>query len=128
MIKTNYVTDKLAISISLLCAIHCLFTPLLLLALPSVAALQLDNEAFHFWMVIAVLPTSTYALFMGCKQHRRYRLVFSGLLGLALLLSAVVLGGERIGEFWEKSLTLIGAMVIAYSHLSNFRLCQMNRD
>ncbi len=127
MIKQNNLFDKLAISISLACAIHCLVTPLLLLSLPSFAALQLDSEAFHDWMVIAVLPTSAYALFMGCKQHKRYQLVFTGLVGLAFLLLAVLLGEERIGEFWEKALTLLGALVIAYGHLRNFRLCQIHR-
>ncbi|MFT5163481.1 MAG: hypothetical protein ACI9FJ_002077 [Alteromonadaceae bacterium] len=128
MIIVKNLSDKLAISLSLTCAIHCLVTPLLLLLLPSFAALQLDTEAFHYWMVIAVLPISVYALFLGCKHHKRYRLLLIGLLGLTILVLAVVLGEALIGEFWEKALTLIGATVIASSHLWNFRLCQAHRD
>ncbi|MFT7009817.1 MAG: hypothetical protein ACJAXJ_004371 [Colwellia sp.] len=123
MIKTKNVTDKLAITLSIACAIHCLALPLILLLLPSFVVLQLNNEAFHTWMVIIVLPTSVYALFMGCKQHKRYRLLFIGFLGLMLLVFAVWLGNE----YWEKVLTLVGSMVIAGGHYWNYRLCQQHR-
>lgn len=62
------IMDKFAIGLSLACAIHCIVLPVLLVMLPSLAALQLDDEAFHIWMVAAVLPSSIYALSMGCKQ------------------------------------------------------------
>ncbi len=51
-------TDKMAISLSLLCAIHCLALPLLIVLLPSITALQLYGEDFHLWMLLAVIPTS----------------------------------------------------------------------
>ena len=118
------VTDKLAIGLSLMCAIHCLAVPVLLVMLPSLAVLQLDNEAFHFWMVLVVIPTSIYALTLGCKQHERYQLLFLGGIGLVLLISALVAGEERIGEAGEKILTLLGASFVAIGHWFNFRLCQ----
>ncbi len=124
------ITDKLAIGLSLMCAIHCLALTALLALLPSMVALQLDNEAFHFWMVIAVLPSSVYALTLGCKQHKRYRLLILGSIGLTLLVMALVLGEERIGEAGEKILTVLGASFVAVGHWFNFRLCQVqkNRD
>lgn len=120
MIKIENVTDKLAITLSIACAIHCLALPLILLLLPSFVALQLNYEAFHTWMVIIVLPTSVYALFMGCKQHKRYKLLFIGFLGLILLVLALSIGNE----YWEKVLTLVGSSVIAGGHYWNYRLCQ----
>lgn len=116
-------TDKLAIGLSLMCAVHCLALPVLLILLPSMAALQLDNEAFHFWMAVAVFPSSIYALTMGCRQHKRYRLFFLGSIGLTLLLLAVVLGEDGVGEVGEKILTVVGAGFVAAGHLLNFRLC-----
>lgn len=121
------ITDKFAISLSLLCAAHCLVLPLLTVLLPSIAALGLENEAFHAWMVILVIPTSLYALTMGCKQHKNYSFLALGLLGIALLVSAV-LGEEHITETLEKSLTLAGASLIAWSHLKNYRLCQKHTN
>lgn len=123
MIKVENVTDKLAISLSIACAIHCLAMPLVLLLLPSFAVLPLNNEAFHLWMILIVLPTSVYALFMGCKQHKRYRLIVIGFCGLTLLVSAILLGNE----FWEKILTLMGTFIIAGGHYWNYRLCQQHK-
>ncbi len=123
MNTSQAVTDKLAIGLSLACAIHCLALPVLLALLPSMAALQLDNEAFHFWMVVAVFPSSIYALTLGCKQHKRYRLFFLGALGLILLVLALMLGEERIGEAGEKVLTALGASFVALGHWFNYRLC-----
>ena len=117
-------TDKAAIGLSLLCAIHCLASPLAIVLLPSLAALPLDGELFHIWMVVAVLPTSAYALTMGCRQHKQYRLLVVGLLGLACLLLAVILGETLLGEAGEKLLTSLGAGIIAYGHFRNYRLCQ----
>ena len=119
--------DKTAISLSLLCTLHCLALPFLLIAFPSVAALQLDNEVFHFWMVLAVLPTSIYALTLGCKKHKRRQFLMTGLFGLTFLLSAVLLPESLLGEMGEKALTLIGAALIAFSHVNNYRLCQRNK-
>lgn len=121
-------TDKTAIGLSLLCAIHCLAAPLFMVLLPTFAALQLNDELFHVWMVLAVVPTSVYALTMGCKQHKRYRLLIVGLLGLSCLIITAVLGEAFFGEAWEKILTLIGAGIIAYGHYKNYRLCQHQRN
>jgi len=121
---TQNFTDKLAISLSLLCALHCLMFPLALIWLPSFAALQLDGESFHIWMLVAVVPTSVYALIVGYKQHKRYQLLIFGVIGLAFLLSAVLLDEELIGHSGEKWLTVIGASIIAIGHFLNFRLCR----
>ena len=117
-------TDKMAMSLSLLCALHCVATPVVLVMLPSLAALQFDDEAFHLWMVLAVIPISSYALTMGCKRHKRYRLLGVGLVGLLFLLSAVLLGEAVISEFQEKALTVIGAVTITLGHYWNYRLCR----
>ena len=121
-------TDRFSISLSLLCVIHCLVLPFMLVLLPSLTALQLENEVFHTWMVVAVLPTSIYALTMGCRKHKRYRLLVLGITGLMLLTLTVILGHEITGELGEKILTVLGASLVAAGHLGNFRLCQQHRD
>ncbi|WP_076419254.1 MerC domain-containing protein [Colwellia sp. UCD-KL20] len=124
MIKTQPLIDKLAISISIACAIHCLVMPIVLLLLPAFAVLPLNNEAFHLWMVIIIIPTSIYALFMGCKQHKRFRLLLIGAIGLVFLTSALLIGDE----VWEKVLTLLGSFTIASGHFVNYRLCQKSNN
>lgn len=121
-------TDKTAIGLSLLCTLHCLVFPLILVLSPSLAALELNDEALHLWMVLAVIPISAYALTLGCKQHRKYRLLALGLTGLVLLISAVLLGESFLGETWEKILTVIGAGIIAYGHVRNYDLCRRKEN
>ena len=116
--------DKFSIGLSMVCAIHCLFLPFILALLPSIAALQLDHEIFHKWMVYAVLPTSIYALTIGCKKHKRYQLFLLGGTGLTLMVLAISLDHHTLGEFGEKALTLSGAILVAAGHFLNFKLCQ----
>lgn len=120
----NTIADKLSISLSLLCAIHCLAMPLIVVALPALAALPLADEAFHLWMVYMVLPISLFALTMGCKKHKRYRLLFVGGIGLSILAISAFAGHDLLGEFWEKTLTVIGSSIIAVGHIWNYKLCQ----
>lgn len=124
MVGIQTFTDKMAMSLSLLCALHCMAFPVIIVMLPSLAALQFDGEAFHTWMVLAVIPISVYALTMGCKQHKHYRLLGLGLFGLLFLLSAILPGDDLISNFWEKALTVTGAITIALGHYWNYRLCR----
>ena len=123
MKTTQAITDKLAIGLSLACVIHCLALPVLLVLLPGIAALQLNNESFHLWMVVAVLPSSIYALTFGCKQHKRYQLLFLGSVGIVLMILALFLGEAVIGELGEKILTTVGGGLVAAGHWFNYRLC-----
>lgn len=121
MKQLNSLFDKTAISLSLVCAIHCLATPLLLVMLPSLAALSLDTEVFHVWMLVAVIPISILGLTLGCKKHKRYRVISFGIAGIFFLVLALFMG-----ESWEKILTLIGAAIISVGHYLNYKLCQQH--
>lgn len=127
MIKASQLGDKFAISLSALCSIHCLATPILLAALPSLTGLALLDEAFHSWMVLAVVPCSLLSLLIGCKEHRQGSVAWLGLLGIAILLAPLVLGHETVGEWGEKALSVVAAIVIALAHWKNYRLCQTER-
>jgi len=107
-----------------MCVLHCLATPLLLVLLPSLSALNLENEAFHSWLLIAVIPTSLFSLAMGCKQHQYYRVLSMGIVGLLVLVSAVFVEDLANGELLEKVLTVTGAVIVALAHYMNFRLCR----
>lgn len=116
--------DKLAMSISGLCVAHCLIFPVLAVFIPSLVALGLTSEDFHFWMVISVIPSSLLALSLGCKKHSKFSVGILGALGLSSLLIALALGHDLLGEFGEKGLTLAGAILIAIAHYNNFKLCR----
>ena len=112
------ITDRLAIALSLACVIHCLALPIILIAVPSIVAVYLDSEYFHMWMVLAAIPTSIYALTLGCKEHKRNEFIVIAAIGLIFLLSALFLG-----EAAEQPLTVAGASFLSLAHWLNYRLC-----
>ena len=116
------------IGLSAACVVHCLATPLLIVLLPSLSALPLENEALHSWLLVVVIPSSLVSLLMGCKQHQFYRVLVIGFCGLLLLMSAVLVEGFQYGEILEKVLTVLGASVLAAGHYLNFRKCQSHND
>lgn len=123
MRSNQSVMDRLAIGLSLLCTVHCFATPILLSLLPSIGALELNSEQFHFWILVAVIPTSLLALSLGCKKHKRLRYISFGVVGITLMLVAVTLGESLFGEVGEKSFTLLGSAFVAIAHWFNYRQC-----
>lgn len=124
MFLKNIYYDKFAIGLSLLCTLHCLAMPLLILILPTVSAVFLADEGFHFYMVMMVLPISSFALWVGYNQHHSFKILLQGLTGLIILSITVFLGHEQLGEVAEKLLTLLGSSFICYSHYLNYKMCQ----
>ena len=116
--------DKAAIGLSLLCALHCLALPVFIALAPTVASLAIADESFHLWMVAVVVPVSAYALLLGCQKHRRLSVLVLGFGGLLVLGLTPVVGHDLLGENGERLLTLMGASLIAWSHVQNYRLCQ----
>lgn len=124
MNNTQLFADKFAIGLSLVCALHCLAMPVVFLAYPVAAMLPLNNEAFHFWMVVVVVPISGYALTLGCKKHRRSQVLATGGVGVLLLLLAVVCGEAILTGMGEKLLTVVGAAILVVAHYRNYRECK----
>jgi len=124
MNNLQILSDKAAISLSLLCAIHCFLAPIAMVVLPTAVAVLMSDEALHLWILVAVVPISVIALTLGCKKHKRYQLLVIGGVGLFVLCAAALLGHEILSERLEKLLTVIGAGIIAVGHFWNYRLCQ----
>ena len=121
--KYQRLSDKLAIALSLVCVVHCLILPIALIAVPALSGLMaLSDEAFHQWMLYAVLPISVFALFIGYLHHRHIHVITIGAVGLVLLIAAVFIGHDVLGEVGEVLLTIIGSILIAIGHFRNHRL------
>ena len=121
---TTELLDHTAIGLSALCALHCLAMPVAMVLLPSLTFLPFADEHFHLALVFVVLPTSLFALFMGCRRHRRIRVLVWGGSGVAVLLGTAIVGHEVLGASWERILTVFGASLVVVGHLQNFSLCR----
>lgn len=121
---TSTSADKVAIGLSLVCTVHCLLTPIAIVMLPALGATFLEDERFHYAILFLVLPISLLALALGCRKHRRFEVVITGLFGLLVLFLILILGEEIISESGEKTSTIFGTALIALAHIRNYNLCQ----
>jgi len=127
------------------CAVHCLLAPLLIALLPILATSFFVHEDFHLWMLLVVIPTTGFAIFMGCRRHKDRLVLACGAVGLSLLILALAqertahvaaLEGGRsdapvcahcaadapLGAWaWVNTL---GGVFLAGAHARNFRLCR----
>ena len=124
MIKTQETTDKLAGSLSLLCALHCLFMPSFLILTSGFLSFSIDNEFLHFIILLFAVPVSVYALIQGLKNHKELFIFIIGLCGLSVLSTAYYLGEAALGETLEKTLTVAGSLIIVFAHYRNHQACK----
>ena len=119
-IKSQYVSDKFAMGLSLACVLHCFFVPSFLILTSGMLSVSFDNEFVHKLLVLVAVPISSFALIKGYKYHKTFSFLSYGILGLVALILAVVLGESNLGELGEKGLTLLGSILVAYSHFKNY--------
>jgi len=124
LFKNSYISDKLAISLSAICVIHCFFAPALLIFSFGISVFSIDSELVHYLILMLALPISSLALIMGYRNHKTVYFLITGILGLSILMLAVITGERLFGEIGEQVMTLIGSMLVAYSHFKNYRTCQ----
>ena len=123
MIATQKISDKFAISLSTICAIHCFFVPALLVLFSSFESIQYDNELIHFLFLLMTVPISFFALTLGLKNHKKSSFFILGIAGLIILILALVLGEGILGELGEKLVTLIGSIIVVFAHFKNYQTC-----
>jgi phosphoglycerol transferase MdoB-like AlkP superfamily enzyme len=137
--------DSLAISMSVICAVHCLLTPLLIALLPIISTTFWVHENFHLWMVFLVVPTTSLAVFMGCRKHKDKLVAALSITGLAFILFIAVYqyifhAGHSLdangictscthhgsGSFLNLTTILnsVGGLFLACAHFRNFKLCR----
>ena len=116
--------DGLAISLSFLCAVHCLFMPSFIILAPSLLSISFDNDFMHYLILALAIPISIFALSAGYKAHKSLSMIFIGFLGLSILLFAVLFGNSLFGEIGEKGLTLFGSVIVASAHYRNLKVCK----
>ena len=117
-------SDKLAMTLSSACAIHCFFSPTFLLLTSGLFSFSFDNESVHYLILFLAIPISLYALISGFTNHKTVYFLTIGIFGLFVLILAVALGELFWGELGEKTLTLVGSILVVYAHFKNHQVCK----
>ena len=142
-------SDKLSICLSVCCILHCIALPFLILLIPSVASLWINDESVHIVLVLLAIPISLFAMSVSLRKHYNYKCIALAVIGLALLVLAIFMhdigfGGEHghvehaneehgdgehghedhggLGETLETVFTVLGGLILLSAHFLNIRL------
>ena len=110
-------------SLSAICMIHCLFAPSLIILSYSSLALTVESELIHKTILLLTIPVSIFAISLGYKNHPNNSIIYTGIAGLTILISALLIG-ESIGENAGLILTTIGSLMVIACHYRNYRICK----
>jgi len=112
------IIEGTAVSASLLCLVHCLALPLLLLLLPGIIGVFARSEAFHYVALALVVPSAAAAFWLGYRRHRTHGPALLGVAGVACLAVALLPGLAEGAETW---ITVAGSLLLVLGHTLNWR-------
>jgi hypothetical protein len=129
--------DRFAITLSSICAIHCIALPVVASLIPLLAtSIPHDNALHEFWfhqfILIFILPVSIFALIAGYRCHKKITPIFVGTIGLVIL-AVMALFAENlvsqqiISSLSETILTIFGGIIHAAGHISNVLTTKTHR-
>lgn len=117
--KTSQHLDRLGMTASTLCAIHCALVPIFLTALPLFGLEFLANEWVEISMVIVSIILGTLSLSMSyLKQHHKLLPFVILCIGFTFIFTGHFAGIKSL----EPILIPLGGFIVAAAHLVNWRL------
>ncbi|RAJ23089.1 MerC domain-containing protein [Pedobacter cryoconitis] len=117
--KTTQRLDRLGMTASTLCAVHCALVPIFLTTLPLLGLEFLSNEWVEISMIVVSVLLGTLSLSMSYrKQHHKllpFMVLFSGF-------ALITIGHFSSMASLEPILIPLGGFTVAAAHLVNWRL------
>ena len=108
--------DKVGMSASVACAIHCALLPIVLTLLPIVGLEFLANPALELSMIVLSLGLASIALSSAYKKHRKALPFVILMLGFSFIALGHLIAGM------ESYLIPVGGLLIAIAHYINLKL------
>ncbi len=115
--------DKLGMSLSLLCAIHCLLTPVIMLSLPIMARYYIAHPWFHWLMAVMIIPVGLGAFISGYRHHGRISVIILGVLGLVIIGIVPVFFHRALTWWSEPFIMVVGSGFLITAHWINRKSC-----
>lgn len=111
--------DRIGITATSLCALHCILLPVLLPALPLLGLSFLADHAWEHIFLIITAILGSFALFSGFKKYHK-RLYPFYLLFLGVVIYWIK---HDFSEELQPYFILVGASLIVAAHVINLKLC-----
>lgn len=110
--------DRFGVGVSTVCAIHCLFFPVLISILPATTFLP----SLHGWAHPVFILTLIPIVYFASRRSHYDSTIVSLLAGGFVIVTAGWLGGHLLfGYLFETVVTLIGSFVLIAGHWFNYR-------
>lgn len=133
--NTDETADRAGLIVSVLCCLHCMAIPLLVMFAPSVASI-FENPLIHSLSIFIVVPVGLYAFIKNLKVHSDKRPLIIGVLGMMAILFSHIkhlyLLAEHAGHGHhvhtigpvEITASIIGGLALIAAHMLNIKLCR----
>ena len=115
------ILDNFGITVSALCAIHCILLPILIILSPYIELAFITSHEFHETLMYFILPTSVIAFTIGCRKHNDDIVKLGCICAIFVLLIAIAL--HDFSEILSILLTLFASTLLIFTHLRNRTLC-----
>lgn len=117
-ITASVLWDRLGIGVSTVCAIHCLFLPVLIALMPVATVSSVLSDWLHPIFVLLIAPTVYFAAKRSHFDRKVTRLLLAG---FVLIIAGWLIGHYWLGFWTETVLTMGGSIVLITGHWRNYR-------
>ncbi len=116
--------DRIGISLSGLCMVHCMLLPVVLVAVPLWSTAETLHDWLHPLFLVALLPISFMALVATASkpQAKSVRVLLG--VGLLIIALASLFGHEAANPVVETAFTLLGSGMLVTGHWRNGQICR----
>ena len=115
--KSNPLYDRIGICTSVICMIHCLAIPFLLLFGFESMLRWVDQEWIEWTIIVVAVLIGLISFLGGFLKHRQHFIPVLFVAGFLLIIN-----GEAVDHMWiSLILSLAGAFVIIYAHVQNLK-------
>ena len=114
--------DRFGATGSMICAVHCALTPLLLAAIPSLGLSAWLGDGFERGFVLFVTVLGLFSLLWGYRRHRAFRALSLLLAGLAVLWAGAYYPPLHHPVVLHAIVMTLGGTLVGLAHIVNLRL------
>ena len=114
--------DRFGATGSVICAVHCALTPLLLAAIPSLGLSAWLSHGFERGFVLFVTVLGLFSLLWGYRRHRAFRALTLLLVGLAILWAGAYVPALHQHVVVHAVVMTLGGTLVGLAHVVNLRL------
>lgn len=112
--KINW--DKIGVTTSLVCAVHCMALPLLLTSLPILGIDLMENKIVEMVMILLAFFIGIIALSKGRKEYSSFRPMVLFSIGIACLIL------KEVFHQWHNIILIPAVVFILWAHYSNYKM------